>query len=172
MKIEKKIKKNRNIRLRKTQKNSYFLMSVASLYTQCFVMFCVFLYGPFCHGAHKLDLSTLFTTFFLWTSLPFILCVGSRHLTGTQDYVMRCRGEIEVKGKGKLTTYFLLGKKPMSWTWSQMMITRCYLLFLKTGRMITVITVQAVKKWEANALVPLAESYKPEFKTFFSYFIK
>ena len=31
------------------------------------------LYGPFCHGAYKLDLSTLFTTFFLWTSLPFIL---------------------------------------------------------------------------------------------------
>ena len=47
-------------------------MSVASLYTLCFVMFCVFLYGPFCRGAHKLDLSTLFTTFFLWTSLPFI----------------------------------------------------------------------------------------------------
>jgi len=47
-------------------------MSVASLYTPCFVMFCVFLYGQFCHGAHKLDLSTLFTTFFLWTSLPFI----------------------------------------------------------------------------------------------------
>jgi len=47
-------------------------MSVASLFTPCFVMFCVFLYGPFCHGAHKLDLSTLFTTFFLWTSPPFI----------------------------------------------------------------------------------------------------
>jgi len=45
-------------------KNSYFLMSVVSLYTQFFVMFCVFLYGPFCHGAHKLGLSTLFTTFF------------------------------------------------------------------------------------------------------------
>jgi len=39
-------------------------MSVASLFTPCFVMFCVFLYGPFCHGAHKLDLSTLLTTFF------------------------------------------------------------------------------------------------------------
>ena len=48
-------------------------MSVASLFTTCFVMFCVILYGPFCHGAHKLDLSTLFTTFFLWTSPPFIL---------------------------------------------------------------------------------------------------
>jgi len=29
-------------------------MSVASLYTSCFVMFCVFLYGLFCHGAHEL----------------------------------------------------------------------------------------------------------------------
>ena len=57
----------------KNTKNRYFLMSVASLYTPCFVMLCVFLYGPFCHGAHKLDLSTLFTTFYLWTSLPFIL---------------------------------------------------------------------------------------------------
>jgi len=46
-------------------------MSVASLFTPCFVMFCVFSYGLFCHGAHKLDLSTLFTTFFLWTSPPF-----------------------------------------------------------------------------------------------------
>jgi len=27
-------------------------MSFASLYTPCFVMICVFLYGPFCHGAH------------------------------------------------------------------------------------------------------------------------
>jgi len=36
------------------KKKSYFLMSVASLYTLCFVMLCVFLYGPFCHGAHKL----------------------------------------------------------------------------------------------------------------------
>ena len=44
--------------------NSYFFMSVASLLTPCFVMFCVFLYGQYCHGAHKLDLSTLFTTFF------------------------------------------------------------------------------------------------------------
>jgi len=36
-------------------------------------MFCVFLYGSFCHGANKLDLSKLFTTFFLSISLPFIL---------------------------------------------------------------------------------------------------
>jgi len=29
--------------------------------------------GPFCHGALKLDISTLFTTFFLWMSVQFIL---------------------------------------------------------------------------------------------------
>jgi len=54
-------------------------MSVASLYTPYFVMFCVFLYGPFCHGAHYSDLSKLFTTFFLWTSLTFILLVDTGH---------------------------------------------------------------------------------------------
>ena len=30
------------------------------------------LYRPFCHGALKHDISTLFTTFFVWTSLQFI----------------------------------------------------------------------------------------------------
>jgi len=58
-------------------------MSVASLYTPCFVMFCVFLYGSFCHGAHKLDLSTLFTTCFLCTSLPFIISFSEAQKTLT-----------------------------------------------------------------------------------------
>jgi len=34
---------------------------------------CWFSYGPFCHGALKLDIFTSFTTFFLWTSLTLIL---------------------------------------------------------------------------------------------------
>ena len=34
---------------------------------------CLFLYGPFCHSALKLAISTLFTIFFLWTSLQFLL---------------------------------------------------------------------------------------------------
>jgi len=65
--LEKSFKKLKIENKKKTQKNpkntkhSYFLMPVASLYTPCFVMFCVFLYGPFCHGAHKHDLFTLFT---------------------------------------------------------------------------------------------------------------
>jgi len=33
------------------------------------------LYGPFCHGALKHDISTLFATFFVWTSLQFILFI-------------------------------------------------------------------------------------------------
>ena len=33
---------------------------------------CLCLYGPFCHGALQLEISTLFSTFFLWTSLQFI----------------------------------------------------------------------------------------------------
>ena len=39
-----------------------------------FVSFCVLVfYGPFWHGAHRLDISTLFTTLFIWTCLQFIL---------------------------------------------------------------------------------------------------
>jgi len=39
-------------------------MSVASKCSTCFcVVMCLFLYVPFCHGALKLDISTLFTTF-------------------------------------------------------------------------------------------------------------
>jgi len=34
---------------------------------------CLFLYAQFCRVALTLDMSTLFTTFFLWTSLQFIL---------------------------------------------------------------------------------------------------
>jgi len=45
----------------------YFPWVCESLTVICLV--CWILYGPFCHGAIKLDISTLFTTFFLWTSL-------------------------------------------------------------------------------------------------------
>ena len=34
---------------------------------------CLFSYWPFCHGALKLDMSTLFTTLFLWPFLQFVL---------------------------------------------------------------------------------------------------
>jgi len=37
------------------------------------------LYGPFCHGALKHDISTLFTTFFVSTLLQFILLLYVRH---------------------------------------------------------------------------------------------
>jgi len=49
-------------------------MSVASWCSTCFLCCSVFLfvYGPFRHGALKLDMSTLFTTFFLWTSIYII----------------------------------------------------------------------------------------------------
>jgi len=33
---------------------------------------CFSVYGPFCHGVLKLDMSTSFTSFFLWTSIQFI----------------------------------------------------------------------------------------------------
>jgi len=48
--------------------------------------------SPFCHGALKLDLSTLFTTFFLRTSLPFIfrLIISTWHVinvTNCDQYI-------------------------------------------------------------------------------------
>lgn len=32
-----------------------------------------------------------------------------RNLQESKEYTFRCRGEIDVKGKGKMVTYFLLG---------------------------------------------------------------
>jgi len=68
------LEKSFQIENKKTEipKNTKIVISVASLYTPCFVMFCVFLYMPFCHGAHKPDRSKLFTTFFLWKAFAFI----------------------------------------------------------------------------------------------------
>jgi len=54
-----------------------------SFFSKCLVFYeflccyvCWFLYGPFGHGALKLDISKLFTTFFPWTSLQsFFSCL-------------------------------------------------------------------------------------------------
>ena len=56
----------KNVKIPNSRKH-LFWMSVAS----CCSMW-MFLYGPFCHGALKLDMPTLFTTFFLLTSLQFL----------------------------------------------------------------------------------------------------
>jgi len=53
-----------------------FFLNVCCVLVLCLFLccsMCLFLYGPFWHGALKLDISTLFTKFFLWTSLQFIL---------------------------------------------------------------------------------------------------
>jgi len=68
-----KLKIKNPIKIRKTQK----VLISKSLLRVCLLRvlwyFVCFFYGPFCHGKHKLYLSTWFTTIFLWTSLPFIL---------------------------------------------------------------------------------------------------
>jgi len=50
----------------------------------------IYTIGPFCHGALKPDIhvSTLFTTFFLWTSLQFILPTFSKfkHIKAVFQY--------------------------------------------------------------------------------------
>ena len=50
---------------------------------------CWFLYGPFCQGALKLDISTLFATFFHWTSLQFIFTRSlSKHSGVLDDFIL------------------------------------------------------------------------------------
>jgi len=56
-----KLKENKKIKNRKT----LYVFLCRSVW--------LFLYGPFCHGALKLDISTLFTTFFIWTSSIYII---------------------------------------------------------------------------------------------------
>jgi len=71
------------------------MVSVASWCSTCFLCrsVCWILYGPFCHGALKLDISKLFTPFFLWTSLQFILLsfkVGSGYPEHAYVLFMPC----------------------------------------------------------------------------------
>jgi len=62
---------------RNTQTRRKTTFRINSFSSTVFVLSCVCmcfcLDGPFCHSALKLDMSILFTTFFLWTSLQFIL---------------------------------------------------------------------------------------------------
>jgi len=59
----------------KNTNNSCFLIvcCVLVFYVFCVVLCFFIVYGPFCQGAFNLDMSTLFTTLFYWTSLQFIL---------------------------------------------------------------------------------------------------
>jgi len=75
--------------IRKTQKYRSSLSKcllrhdVVRVFVSFLVFFLEFLYGSFCHGALKHDISTLFTTFFVWTSLQFILL--SKRTDKTKD---------------------------------------------------------------------------------------
>jgi len=53
-------------------------MYVASWWYACFVLFfvCLFLYRLFCHGALKLDMPTLLTTFFSLNINSIYICSG------------------------------------------------------------------------------------------------
>ena len=64
-----------NIIFFEKHKNSFFLNVCCVLVFYVFLFCSVFfsVYGPFCHCALNLDMSTLFTTFSLWTSLQFIM---------------------------------------------------------------------------------------------------
>jgi len=58
----------KNVRtIRKTQKVGFFSKCIRMMVFYVFLCrsVCWFVYGPFCHGALKLDISTLFKIFFL-----------------------------------------------------------------------------------------------------------
>jgi len=71
-KLSIKKKENKKWKIRKTQKYVFSKCLLRHDVVRVFVSSLVFLYGQFCHGALKHDISTLFTTFFVWTSLQFI----------------------------------------------------------------------------------------------------
>jgi len=68
-------KKERKEKKEKSEKHknsfSEFLLRLDHVDVPCVLCcsVCLFLYGPFCHGALKLNISILLTTFFIWTSL-------------------------------------------------------------------------------------------------------
>ena len=88
----KKLKiKNKRKKSEKHKKVFLFWMFVASWCSTFFVCsVCLLLYGPYCHSALKFDISTLFTTFFLRTSLQSILL---NHIIVTAT---RCCGDRRV----------------------------------------------------------------------------
>ena len=108
----------------KTQKYSLFLNVCCEMVLYVFLCcsVCWFLYGPFCHGALKLDISTLFTTFFLWIYFQFLLG-GEFHLpkrTVKSVSVSSCWNIIEIYQIVanyiiKLTTNVLIKYYPPNW---------------------------------------------------------
>jgi len=56
------------------------------------VLQCLFLYGPLAHGPLKLDLSTLFATLFLWTSIILVYSENVIYMTDDQVsmFVIKC----------------------------------------------------------------------------------
>jgi len=68
-----KKKENKNP---KTHTHTCFFLNVCCVlvfYVFLCCSVCWFLYGPFCHGALKFDVCSLFATLFLWISLQFII---------------------------------------------------------------------------------------------------
>ena len=62
----------RNYKYKKIPKNTFFNSFFLNFLFLCCSV-CLFVYTPFCHVSLKVDMSTLFTTFFLWTSLQSLL---------------------------------------------------------------------------------------------------
>jgi len=87
----------------KTQK--CFFLNVCCVLVFCLFLYCSvcwFLYGPFCHGTLRIDISTLFTTFFLWKFLQFIIYYYSIRT------ICICFEHLITIFQSELTRYFLI----------------------------------------------------------------
>ena len=97
---------NKNMKKKQSEKHKnsfiFLLISVASWCSMCFcLVLCVcFLFRSFCHGALKLDISTLFTTFFLWVlSIIFYISVMEVNIHNffvmnpTVEYICKFKAE-------------------------------------------------------------------------------
>jgi len=70
------LNKRRKIRIKHKKVSFLNVCCVMMFYVFLCRSECWFLYEPFCHGTYKLGTSTLFTTFFLWATLQFILILS------------------------------------------------------------------------------------------------
>jgi len=93
-------------------------MSAASWCSTCFcAILCYLLYGPFCHSALKLDISTLFTPFFVWPPLQFILLfLLTKHLLKIILYVFNANKISRRQPFLIILTRWLRSKNKSLWT--------------------------------------------------------
>jgi len=91
---------------------------------------CWFLYGAFCHGALKLDISTLFTTFFPLQLFNFILhCEGKQQLASLFLYKLKLTQKVLLSTNKWIWSLYYVGVTVM--TIQVTMMLQCMLLEIR-----------------------------------------